>query len=384
VRSLRGVGGPLTKFLIFAVVTALSTALLAGTIANQMGGATNVYSAKFVDATGVNKGDEIRIAGVRVGSVEDIRLVDRKVALVEFSVRQDLALPRTTQATIKYRNLIGQRYIALEQGVGPPGPPLAVGATIPLTQTHPALNLTQLFNGFQPLLRALSPDDVNQLSFELIKVLQGEGGTVTSLLAHTASLTSTIADKDQVIGQVIDNLNQVLDTVNNRDQEFTQLIITVRQLVDGLSRDRNTIGDAVRSVGELTQATADLLSDARPPLKADIEHLGDLAHNLNDNQDLVERFLVTLPRKLDVLTPLATYGSWFNFYLCDLGGTVTLPGGGTQDIPLLTSTQPRCTAAGLPNDFGIHDDNHAHHDHQADKARPADPASLPGPLGGGG
>ena len=378
--SLRGVGAPLVKFAIFAVVTLFCTALLAGTISNQVGGNTTDYSAKFTDATGVNKGDEIRIAGVRVGEVNDVRLVDRKVALVDFAVRNDVELPRSTEATIKFRDLVGRRYISLEQGVGVPGQRLAAGATIPLAQTHPAVNLTQLFDGFRPLFQALSPTDVNQLSFQLIQVLQGEGGTVTGLLAHTASLTSTLADKDAVIGSVIDNLNQVLDTVNNRGTEFTQLVITVRELVAGLSKDRNTIGDAVDSIGHLTDTTADLLSDARPPLKDDIKHLGDLASNLNDNQDLVERFLTTLPRKLDVLTPLGTYGSWFAFYLCDFHGTLTLPpalGGGTVPIGLppgiVVGMDKRCTAAGLPNNFGMHDD----------KPKAADPlVTIPG-LGGG-
>jgi phospholipid/cholesterol/gamma-HCH transport system substrate-binding protein len=367
--ALRGVGAPLTKFVIFAVITLMCTGLLAGTIANRIGGDTTSYSARFTDATGVNKGDEIRIAGVRVGQVDDIKLVDRKVAQIDFSIKADLVLPRSTQARIKFRNLIGQRFVALEQGVGAPER-LAENATIPLEQTHPAVNLTQLFNGFRPLFQALSPQDVNQLSFELVKVLQGEGGTVTDLLTHTASLTSTIADKDKVIGSVIDNLNDVLDTVNKRDDEFTQLIQTVRQLVSGLSQDRHTIGDAVGGIGELTDATADLLHDARPPLKQDIKHLGKLADNLNDNQDLVTRFLVTLPKKLDVLTPLGTYASQFNFYLCNLqgavGGTINLP----APIPPITiPTTPlaiplppgtvigsaaRCDAAGLPNNFGIH------------------------------
>jgi phospholipid/cholesterol/gamma-HCH transport system substrate-binding protein len=378
-RALRGVGAPLIKFGIFAAVTLFATVLLAGTISNQIGGSTTDYSAKFTDATGVNKGDEVRISGVRVGEVQDVRLVDRKVALVDFSLRSSVPLPQSVEATIKFRNLVGQRYIALEQGVGPPGPQLAAGATIPLVQTHPAVNLTQLFNGFQPLFQALSPQDVNQLSYELIQVLQGEGGTLTSLLAHTASLTSTIADKDQVIGSVIDNLNQVLDTVNSRDSEFTQLVITVRQLVSGLSKDRNTIGDAIDSIGDLTDSTADLLHDARPPLKADIKHLGDLASNLNDNQDLVERFITTLPKKLDVLTPLGTYGSWFAFYLCDFSGTLTLPaalGGGQIPISLppgiVVGADKRCTAAGLPNNFGIHD--------QPKAANPL--LTIPG-LGGG-
>jgi phospholipid/cholesterol/gamma-HCH transport system substrate-binding protein len=306
----------------------MCTGLLVGTIANWVGGDTTAYAAKFTDVTGLNVGDEVRVAGVRIGQVDDIGLVDRKVALVKFSVQRSLELPTSTVATIKYRNLIGQRYVALDQGPGTPGSMLAPGATLPLTQTHSAVNLTQLFNGFKPLFAALSPGDVNKLSYELIQVLQGEGGTVTDLLSHTASLTSTIADKDHVIGEVIDNLNKVLDTLNDRDDQFTKLVVTVRDLVSGLSKDRNTIGEAIDSIGDLTDTTASLLDDARPPLKDDIEQLGELAHNLNDNQDIVENFLTTLPGKLDRLTPLGTHASWFNFYLCD--ATIGLSG-----IPLL-------------------------------------------------
>jgi phospholipid/cholesterol/gamma-HCH transport system substrate-binding protein len=342
--ALHGVGAPLVKFLIFAVVTLLCTALLAGTIANQIGGSTQTYHARFTDVTGLVNGDDIRIAGVRVGQVDDIKLVDRKVALVDFSVRRDLQLPVSTVATVKYRNLIGARYIALDQGVGPPGQFLAAGATIPLSQTHPAVNLTQLFDGFRPLFAALSPNEVNQLSFELVKVLQGEGGTVTSLLSHTASLTSTIADKDRVIGEVINNLNQVLDTVNTRDAEFTQLVITTRELVSGLASDRNTIGEAVSALGEVTDNTADLLHDARPPLRDDIRSLGNLSRNLNRNHGTVEHFIQFLPRKLDALTPLGTYASWFNFYACDVGGTITLPGNINVAVPIVKNTASRCSA----------------------------------------
>lgn len=377
--SLRGVGAPLTKFLIFAVITLLSSAALAGTIANRVGGATTDYSARFTDATGVNKGDEIRISGVRIGQVNEVRLVDRKIAQVDFSVREDVPLPKSVLATIKFRNLIGQRYIALQQGTGP-AERLAPDAVIPIEQTRPAVNLTQLFNGFRPLLQALSPNDVNQLSMELVQVLQGEGPTVSSLLARTATLTSTIADKDAVIGSVIDNLNLTLDTINARDAEFTQLVQTVRQLVSGLSKDRTAIGDAVSSIDDLTDATADLLSDARPPLEEDVKQLGRLAGNLNDNQKLVERFLVTLPKKLDVLTPLGTDTSRFNFFLCRASGRIGVgpplaPAGLPPiELPLppgipVGGLTPRCMDPdALPNNFGMpgYDWEHAD-DHGADQ-----------------
>jgi phospholipid/cholesterol/gamma-HCH transport system substrate-binding protein len=365
-RSLRGVGAPLLKFLIFAAVTIMCTVLLAGTIANHIGGDTVEYKARFSDATSLVNGDDVRIAGVRV---REIKLVDRNVALVTIAVQRAIHLPKSVQATIKYRNLIGQRFVALDRGAGPPAPPLNEGDTIPITQTHPAVNLTQLFDGFRPLFQALTPPEINQLSFELVQVLQGEGGTVSSLLAHTASLTSTIADKDAVIGQVINNLNQVLDTVNSRDSEFTELVVTVRQLVSGLAKDRNTIGEAIDSIGDLTDTTADLLHDARPPLRDDIQHLGLLARTLNNNP-ATERFVKYLPRKLDALTPLGTYASWFNFYLCDIAVKVTIPSldfipdplkmvlgplaGQSLTLPIppgLIGSDPRCTSATNPPEF---------------------------------
>jgi phospholipid/cholesterol/gamma-HCH transport system substrate-binding protein len=335
--------GPLVKFLSLAVVVALCTTVLALTIANASGGARTTYTARFTDASGLLPGDDVRIAGVVVGSVDDVRIVDRRFAEVAFSVAQDQPLPASVGASILYRNLIGQRYLALEQGPGPSGEKLPEGGTIPVERTRPPLNLTVLFNGFKPLLTALDPEQVNQLSFEIIQVLQGQGGTVKSLLAHTASLTNTLADRDEVIGQVIDNLNAVLDTVNARDGQLSELISSLQALVSGLSKDREPIGDAIVSIGELTHVTADFLEDARPPLKDDIGHLGDLAENLNAQDERLEQTIKNLPPKLKKVIRAGSYGSWFNFYLCGASGKVGLSPYIPQfEIPVFTSDVPRC------------------------------------------
>jgi phospholipid/cholesterol/gamma-HCH transport system substrate-binding protein len=343
---VRGLAAPLIKLVIFTVVTISATAVLAISIANVDLSDTNDYKARFTDATLVLPGDEVRIAGVRVGQVTDVGIVDRKQAEVTFSVSANKKLPKNVIAQIKFRNLVGQRYISLSQGSGGnPNAVLSQGETIPLAQTRPALDLTELFNGFRPLLRALSPDDVNKLSYEIIQVLQGEGGTVESLLAHTASLTSTIASKDQVIGQVIDNLNTALTTINQRGQKLSDLIVTVQQLVSGLAADREPIGDAIDAIGGLTETTAGLLDEAREPLKQDIAALGGLVNNLNDSESVVEHFIQFLPEKTAKLTRLVSYGSWFNFYLCSASGSVGIPGIITQpiDVPISSASSERCT-----------------------------------------
>jgi phospholipid/cholesterol/gamma-HCH transport system substrate-binding protein len=341
---VRGLAAPLVKLIVFAVVTILATTLLAVTIANVSLKSATGYTARFTDVTALNKGDDVRIAGVRVGQVEDIRVVDRRLAEVGFSIDGDRRLPASATATIKYRNLVGQRYIALEQGVGDVGAVLAEGGVIPLERTKPALDLTVLFNGFKPLFQALNPEDINKLSYEIIQVLQGEGGTIDSLLRHTASLTSTLASKDQVIGEVIDNLNSVLDTVNSRGEQLSTLVTTVQQLVSGLAQDRQPIGDAITALGDLTSTTAGLLDQARQPLKDDIAALGLVSKNLGDSEAVVEGAIQKLPHKLETITRTATYGSWFNFFLCEGTGKIAVPPVITNPIPItaLPVTQPRC------------------------------------------
>ena len=342
---MRSILGPSVKITIFTVVTVLLTGMLAATIVNASLGNTAKYHAIFTDVSGLNNGDDVRVAGVRIGQVDDIALVDNKNADVTFELAADRKLPGATTATIKYRNLVGQRYISLGTDVGDPNAILEPGTTIPLSRTQPALNLTALFNGFKPLFQALSPKDVNQLSYEIIQVLQGEGGTVSDLLAHTASITSAIAGRDKVIGQVIDNLTAVLATINGRGAELSSLISTVQQLVSGLAEDRQPIADAITALDGLTAATSDLLSQARPSLKGDIDGLGQVSTLLNHADPTLDAFLKKLPGDLQAFTRTASYGGWFNYYLCRLSGTVSIGSLGVSVpiVPFPVSQMPaRC------------------------------------------
>jgi phospholipid/cholesterol/gamma-HCH transport system substrate-binding protein len=333
---MRNFVGPLVKMIVFAVVTITLTALLGLTIANTTTGPTTGYTARFTDATGLNVGDDIRMSGVRIGQVSDISVAENKYADVRFDVEAGRQLPRTITATIKYRNLIGQRYVSLGIGSGDTNAVLRAGDMIPVERTQPALNLTQLFNGFQPLFQALNPEDVNKLANELIQVLQGEGGTIDSVLSHTASLASTIASKDQVIGQVIDNLNTVLTTVNDRTTQVAGLIDQLQQLATGLAQQRGSIGEAIGALGDLTTSTAGLLSSVRPPLKEDIAALGVLAGNLAEHGDTVDKFLAGLPHKVETINRVSSYGGWYNYYLCSMSGRIGVSDLGISvDLPLV-------------------------------------------------
>jgi phospholipid/cholesterol/gamma-HCH transport system substrate-binding protein len=319
------------RLAIFTALTVLATALLAFTIANVDSQPSRSYHAIFTDATNLQSGDEVREAGVRVGTVSGVSLYADRDAEVNFSLDNAVPLTSTTQLAVRYRNLIGQRYLAVIDGPAG-GTPLTAGTVVPVSRTQPALNLTQLFNGFRPLLQGLSPGDVNQLSYNLIQVLQGEGGTVDSLFTQVGSVTKTLANRDALIGDVINNLNAVLGPLDTHDQQVSALIGNLQHFVTGLSRDRGAIGRSLVSINSLADTTASLLTKARPDLKADVAHLGVLAEKLDSakSQAVLRHFLTYTPFKLKVATPETSYGAFLNFYVCGVNfilpnGTVTKP-----------------------------------------------------------
>lgn len=317
--------GDLVKLLVFIVVTSLATGVLVVLIGNFTFSSSRDYKAVFSDATGVVKGDDIRIAGVKVGSVKDVEIVDDDRALVSFSVADVSVVTESSTATIRYRNLVGQRYITLTQGVGSLQR-LREDATIPIDRTEPALDLTVLFNGFKPLFAALSPADVNKLSAEVIATFQGEGGTLNGLLQSTASLTNELADRDRVIGEVIDNLNSVLGTLAQRDRQLSRLIIDFRTLMEGLVQDREAILGSLDSISALANETSDLVVGVREPLVEDVKQLRRVATNLNEGRGEIDRALQILPIKLNKIGRTAINGSFFNFYLCNFNVNVQLEG----------------------------------------------------------
>jgi phospholipid/cholesterol/gamma-HCH transport system substrate-binding protein len=357
---VRGLLAPLIKLVIFLVVTLLLTYVLAATIANQSFGSTKSYKADFTDVTGLDTGDDVRIAGVRVGTVESIKIVrpttgdksncdysKQSYSQVTFSVQKSTPLPMppadptAKMAQVRYRNLIGQRYVDIEQPATVTNKTLPSGGTIGLCHTDPPLDLTTLFQGFEPLVQGLNAGQINDLSGELIQVLQGEGGNLDLLLTNLASLTNTLADKNEVIGQVIDNLTGVLTEIGDRDSELSNLIVQLTDLFKGLASDRTTIGNAIVGVNNLASTTAGLLQQIRPPLKQDVADLTPLLQNLNANQSTIKYVIDQLPPTVAGLIRTASYGSWFNFYLCSAAGFVTIAG---KQLPinLAGPSQARC------------------------------------------
>ena len=339
----KGNVGYLIKVLVFVTVTSIMSIGVGLTFGRTKVQPTHSYSALFTDVSGLGKGVDVRAAGVNVGRVESLKLQSDNLVKVSFSIPKDIHLTQGTTVRIRYANLTGDRYVDLEPGDKTRAQELAPGSTIPADQTQPALNLDDLASGFQPLLRALSPDDVNELTSSIIEIAQGQGGAVQGLLTHVASVTSTLADRDQLIGSVVNNLNTVLRTVNDRSGGLDRLISGLSRLTTGLAKQRESIGRSIVKVSNLATDTSNLLAALRPGLRGTVTQTRRLASSLDASSDAINQVLVEYPQALVTLGQNGHYGSFFNFYLCGLRFRFSDEGAAVPIItPYTWSTEARC------------------------------------------
>jgi len=321
--------GAVRRFGVFAVVCLLGIFALLAIFQQLRFEKENVYKAQFSNITGLKRGDFVRIAGVEVGKVKEITLLPDTTLSVEFGTDSSVVLTEGSRAAIRYDNLIGDRYLGLEEGVGGTDV-LRPGATIPLNRTEPALDLDALIGGFRPLFRALNPEQVNALSGQLIAAFEGQGATISSFLAQTGAVTNTLADRDQLIGQVINNLNTVLGSLGDESRQFEKAVTSLSELVDGLAARKTGISAGLAHVNEASGTIADLLSEARPPLKEVVAENDRASGIVVADHEYFDNLLNTLPDKYRELGRFGMYGDFFSFYLCD--AVLKLNGKGGQPV----------------------------------------------------
>jgi phospholipid/cholesterol/gamma-HCH transport system substrate-binding protein len=329
------------KFGIFALVMAVLTTCLFFIFGQYRTGSTSEYSAVFADVSRLKAGQSVRVAGMRVGTVDDVKLRSDKTALVTFDAARGVTLTTGTRAAVRYLNLVGDRYLELVDGPG--DLVLPAGAQIPIDRTSSALDLDLLLGGLKPVIRGLNPQDVNALSASLIQILQGQGGTLQSLFSRTSSFSAAMADHSQTIQQLIDNLRTLLVTLIKEGDKFSSTIDRLEQLVTQLAAERDPIGAAIDSLNDGTASVADLLTDARPPLAGTVDQLNRLAPNLDGQKDRIGTSLEKAPENFRKLIRIGSYGSFVNYYLCSLAFRVTDLQGRTAEFPWIRQEGGRCT-----------------------------------------
>ncbi|OBI45972.1 mammalian cell entry protein [Mycobacterium kyorinense] len=340
--------GTVVKLAIFSVVLIFFTAVIVVVFGQMRFDRTTSYSAEFSNASGLRTGQFVRASGVEIGKVKKIKLLDGGHRVrVDFDVDRSVPLYQSTTAQIRYLNLIGDRYLELKRGEGEGADRvLPKGGFIPLSRTQPALDLDALIGGFKPLFRALDPDKVNNIATAIITVFQGQGGTINDILDQTAQLTSHIAERDQAIGEVVKNLNTVLDTTVRHRKEFDQTVDNFEKLITGLNNHADPLAAGTAHISDAAGTVGGLLADNRDLLHKTVNYLEPIQQAIIDQRDQYDDQIRRTPEGLSIVgNAVGNYGDFVNFYLCDLllKTNGLQPGGPVRTVRIFQQPTGRCT-----------------------------------------
>lgn len=342
--------GPLIGVTLFMVIALTLTWLVYVSLRRDVAGNTASYSAMFTDVYGLRDGDDVRMAGVRVGRVETVEL-QGKLAKVSFVVQTDQHLFGNTVASVIYQNIVGQRYLGLSLGpaegrAGSQSPLLAPGSTIPLDRTEPSFDVTALLNGYEPLFSLLNPRDADNLTKGVLESLQGDTSSLATLISQTSTLTETFAGRDQALGDVITNLNKVVANLAAQDVNLDGVITQTRDVIGALNQRRPELVAAMGSSSRMTQNLARIAREDYPALREFIDRRPGVTRHLLDVEPQVAFFGDNIPLLLKGLTRIGNQGAYGNAYLCDVNVFGFFPG--------LNDVVPIIVNAATPGNRAMH------------------------------
>jgi phospholipid/cholesterol/gamma-HCH transport system substrate-binding protein len=313
---------PLIGLSLFLVMATVGSWMVLVTLRREVAGPTNSYSAIFTDVSGLHPGDDVRVAGVRVGRVDGVDL-EGALAKVTFRVQREQVLYHDTIASVTYQNIIGQRYLGLSAGRSGDRTPLANRSLIPLERTRPSFDISYLLNGFEPLLALMDPRQVDNLTNGIIQALQGDSGSVLTLITETSALAESLAGPDQVLGEVITKLNDVVSNLAGQTHNLQTMISQTRDVLVTLGNRRDQLVASAGSINAAVVRLATITNNIRPDLQDIVRREPGFTGQLTGAAR--ERFAymgANLPMLLKGVARVSEDGAYMEGYLCDVNSSI--------------------------------------------------------------
>src|SRR4051812_12217701 len=258
----RGQGSLLStivKLVAFFAVCTLLTGYLAFTIGNiKLFQHTYKLSATFDNADGVLKDDNVKVAGVVVGKVTSIK-IDQGRAKVGFAVKDSVKIPSDSSVAVRWRNLIGQRYLYLYPGTS--GTVLRDGDAI--TRSRSVVNVGDLFNRLGPILKAVDPQKVNTFLDTIVQALDGNQEKVRESIDNLAVVAQSLGSRDQQIGRLVDNVNTVAGAINDRDAQIRTVLDNLVLISQTFSENTDVLDTSVTELTDFSTNFGALLANNR-------------------------------------------------------------------------------------------------------------------------
>ena len=309
-RSFKGHGRNIAKLGVYAAICIGVLMWLVSLIGNiGFFDSRTTYSAELADVTGLFVNDAVKIAGIEVGAVKGIE-VERGKAIVTFEVDDDVELLSESEIGIRWRNVLGQKYLYLYPGTK--GEPLEEGDRLPISQSVDSAEVGEFLNAIGPFLQAIDPQDVNAFNQAILEALQGNDEKVRRLIDNTAVVSGTLGSVDTEVGRSIENLDQVLGALAERDDALDSTVTNLSALSGTLAERNDVLNDAVVQFAAVQEQLRILLQENRGDIDQTIVNLEAVAEVLRTHRDDLETSLATLPDGLAGYHLISRYGQWFN------------------------------------------------------------------------
>lgn len=317
--------GAVVGLSLFMVVAVVLTWLVYVTLRRDVTGSTVPYAAMFTDVFGLREGDDVRMAGVRVGRVETIEL-EGDLAKVSFIVQSEQQLRGTTVASVTYQNIVGQRYLGLSLGTTGEPHPLQAGSVIPVERTDPSFDVTTLLNGYEPLFSLLNPRDADNLTKGVIQSLHGDEASITNLVAQTSQFADAFAGRDQELGRVITDLNVVVDNLATHNDSLDVVVTETRDAVVAFDARRPELIDSMGSISKVLRQLSAISDEVYPDLNELVVREPGFAQHMVGIEPQLAFTGANLPLLLKGFARITNEGAYANAYACDLNATGFFPG----------------------------------------------------------
>ena len=287
-------------------------------------GGGDTYYARFTEAGGLEPSDEVRIAGVRVGQVEDVSL-DNDEVLVRFRVKTDSPFGPDTGAAIQIKTLLGAMYLSLEPaGDGQ----LTAGDTIPASRTTSPFDVVDAFMGLAETSADIDTDQLAGSLTTLADLTRDSAPQFKAALRGISELSGNLADRDDQINSLLTNLKRVSTVLSDRDDDIITLMQDADVLFRSLVARRSQIHDLLVSTSQLSSELTTLVRRSRDDLKPALTRLDSVVDVLNKNTENIDSGLRLLAPFYRVFANTLGTGPWFDTFIENLPPVPALTGGG--------------------------------------------------------
>lgn len=322
--------GALVALGLFLIAVLFTSVSVWQTLSPPVSGRTAGYTAEFPDVTSLKAGDDVTLAGVRVGKVTGTgweRQDDGTVhAVVSFNLERDIELTQNAAAQVKFKDMLGVRYMGLTDPGG--APPLERGGRlVPLGV--PPTDVTQLFNGFRPVFRLLEPERLNDLTASLISALDGNTDVFEATLVGILDISNVMLQRQVEIEQIANTLPDAMNIVVERRDDVEAAIVGLTDLTTKLAERNGDIIALLEEGGSAMSKLENLLATTQPELQRTVTEAATFGGNWSAAGPEITRLLTSLDRAAESVNHYGEYGSWLNIYICNL----TLRAGGINPGP---------------------------------------------------